>query len=326
MYHRSGSLGKALELCFQHQLYDDLEAIADDLTTGMFSSSLPFILLKLLISTTCSYRVAIIILFENTKSLHVCFVLFVVCHCLVGSGFFSGGSSNEASDDVLQRCATFFLEHEQYPKAVNLLVSAGQYERSLELCAQHRVRITEEMADLMTLPKQPTDDSTSSEVHKQRRQRLLIAVAELCERQNAFHLATKKYTQAGDRSRAMRSLLKSGDTEKIIFFAGVSRSREIYVLAANYLQSLNWSQNPEIVKNIIQFYSKARAYDQLANFFDACASVEIDEYQNYEKAVKALKEAIKHANKIKTAEKETKVALLEAKANAVGRFVEVGQQ
>ena len=50
--------------------------------------------------------------------------------------------------------------------------------------------------------------------------------------QGAYHLATKKFTQAGNRVKAMRALLKSGDTEKIIFFAGVSRQKEIYVMAA----------------------------------------------------------------------------------------------
>jgi intraflagellar transport protein 140 len=59
----------------------------------------------------------------------------------------------------------------------------------------------------------------------------------------------------------MKSLLKSGDTEKIIFFAGVSggKQKEIYVLAANYLQSLNWKADPEITKAIINFYTKVRA-------------------------------------------------------------------
>ena len=57
--------------------------------------------------------------------------------------------------------------------------------------------------------------------------------------QGAYHLATKKFTQAGNRVKAMRALLKSGDTEKIIFFAGVSRQKEIYVMAANYLQVNN---------------------------------------------------------------------------------------
>lgn len=72
----------------------------------------------------------------------------------------------------------------------------------------------------------------------------------------------------------MRALLKSGDTEKIVFFAGVSRQKEIYIMAANYLQSLDWRKEPEIMKNIISFYTKGRALDLLAGFYDACAQVQ----------------------------------------------------
>ena len=71
----------------------------------------------------------------------------------------------------------------------------------------------------------------------------------------------------------MRALLKSGDTEKIVFFAGVSRQKEIYVMAANYLQSLDWRKDPEVMKSIISFYTKGRALDLLAGFYDACAQV-----------------------------------------------------
>lgn len=71
----------------------------------------------------------------------------------------------------------------------------------------------------------------------------------------------------------MRALLKSGDTEKIVFFAGVSRQKEIYIMAANYLQSLDWRNDPEIMKNIISFYTKGRALDLLAGFYEACAEV-----------------------------------------------------
>ena len=62
--------------------------------------------------------------------------------------------------------------------------------------------------------------------------------------------------QAGDKTKAMKALIKSGDTEKIAFFAGVSRHPDIYVLAANYLQTLDWHAHPDIMKNIISFYSK----------------------------------------------------------------------
>ena len=73
--------------------------------------------------------------------------------------------------------------------------------------------------------------------------------------------------------QAMKALLKSGDTEKIIFFAGVSRQKDIYVMAANYLQTLDWRKDPEVMKNIIGFYTKGRAMESLAGFYDACAQV-----------------------------------------------------
>ena len=73
--------------------------------------------------------------------------------------------------------------------------------------------------------------------------------------------------------QAMKCLLKSGDTEKVVFFAGVSRQKDIYVMAANYLQSLDWRNNPEIMKNIISFYTKGRAMESLAGFYDVCAQV-----------------------------------------------------
>ena len=42
----------------------------------------------------------------------------------------------------------------------------------------------------------------------------------------------------------MGSLLKSGDTEKIVYFANKAREKEIYVMAANHLQTLDWRNDP----------------------------------------------------------------------------------
>lgn len=44
-------------------------------------------------------------------------------------------------------------------------------------------------------------------------------------------------------------------------------------MAANYLQSLDWRKNPDILKTIIGFYTKGRALDLLAGFYEACAQV-----------------------------------------------------
>lgn len=50
-----------------------------------------------------------------------------------------------------------------------------------------------------------------------------LILPQVCKRQGSFQLAAKKYTQAGNKSKAMKALLKGGDTEKIVFFAGEGR-------------------------------------------------------------------------------------------------------
>ncbi|XP_024408937.2 intraflagellar transport protein 140 homolog isoform X2 [Desmodus rotundus] len=220
---------------------------------------------------------------------------------------------------LLARCSDFFVEHSQYEKAVELLLAAKKYQEALQLCLEQNMTITEEMAEKMTVSKDCTDLSEES------RRELLEQIANCCVRQGNYHLATKKYTQAGNKVKAMRALLKSGDTEKIVFFAGVSRQKEIYIMAANYLQSLDWQKEPETMKNIISFYTKGRALDLLAGFYDACAQVEINEYQNYDKAHGALTEAYKCLSKAKAKsplDQETKLAQLQSKMTLVKRFIQ----
>ncbi|XP_072337471.1 LOW QUALITY PROTEIN: intraflagellar transport protein 140 homolog [Scyliorhinus torazame] len=228
---------------------------------------------------------------------------------------------DENSDPaLLSRCSDFLIEHKQFEKAVELLVTAKKYYEALHLCLEQNLTITEEMAEKMTVSKD------SKELSEDFRRDLLERIADCCMRQGNYHLATKKYTQAGNKTKAMRALLKSGDTEKIIFFTGVSRQKEIYIMAANYLQSLDWRKDPEIMKNIISFYTKGRALDLLAGFYDACAQVEIDEYQNYEKALGALTEAYKCLSKAKMksqSELEERLGQLQSKLTMVKKFVQI---
>uniref|UniRef100_A0A671LF64 Intraflagellar transport protein 140 homolog n=1 Tax=Sinocyclocheilus anshuiensis TaxID=1608454 RepID=A0A671LF64_9TELE len=227
---------------------------------------------------------------------------------------------NENSDPaLLARCSDFFIKHAQYQKAVELLVAAKKYHEALQLCLDQSLTITEDLAESLTVPKD------SSHLSEAGRKELLEKIADCCMRQGNYHLATKKYTQAGNKIKAMRALLKSGDTDKIVFFAGVSRQKEIYVMAANYLQSLDWRNDPEIMKNIIGFYTKGRALDLLAGFYEACAEVEIDDYQNYEKAYGALTEACKCLTKAKGRsgdEADSKLLILTHKLGLVKRFIQ----
>ncbi|KAJ8364162.1 hypothetical protein SKAU_G00129930 [Synaphobranchus kaupii] len=227
---------------------------------------------------------------------------------------------DENSDPaLLARCSDFFIKHSQYQKAVEMLVAAKKFHEALQLCLDQSLTITEELAESMTVSRD------SKDLPEEARKELLEKIADCCMRQGNYHLATKKYTQAGNKLKAMRALLKSGDTEKIVFFAGVSRQKEIYIMAANYLQSLDWRKDPEIMKNIIGFYTKGRALDLLTGFYEACAQVEIDDYQNYEKALGALTEAYKCLAKAKvrsTEEQESRLAELQHRITLVKRFVQ----
>ncbi|KAJ3249316.1 hypothetical protein HK104_007674 [Borealophlyctis nickersoniae] len=172
-----------------------------------------------------------------------------------------------------------------------------------------------------------TDDMADAETRSAVERALSLRVAECCAAQGAYHLACKKFTQGGDRLSAMKALLKSGDTEKIVFFANVSgpKQREIFVLAANYLQTLDWRNDTSIMKSIITFYTKAKALDSLAGFYESCAQVEIDEYQNYEKALGALRESLKCVTKAKDntiLNKDAMIASLQHRMDLIGQFVE----
>jgi len=217
---------------------------------------------------------------------------------------------------LLSRCASFFVEHGQHDRAVSLLVVAKKYTEAIKTCSENNVRLDESLVEKLTVPK--------GEMNGKLRDELLVQLGDCCMKQGEYHLACKKYTQASNRDRAMRALLKSGDTEKIVFFAGVSRHRTIYVMAANYLQSLDWRTDPDVMRNIINFYTKGKAFDSLANFYTACAQVEIDEYQNYEKAVGALTEAFKCLTKAKMTDKtkqENKITELKSKIALIKTFI-----
>lgn len=90
------------------------------------------------------------------------------------------------------------------------------------------------------------------------------------------------------------------------------------MIAANYLQSADWSNNPEILKNILTFYSRAKAFDRLANFYETCASVEIDENKDYEKAMSALKDAVKFWTK---ANQDQKSQLVSQKVYVIEKYL-----
>uniref|UniRef100_A0A914YQ40 Uncharacterized protein n=1 Tax=Panagrolaimus superbus TaxID=310955 RepID=A0A914YQ40_9BILA len=131
----------------------------------------------------------------------------------------------------------------------------------------------------------------------QARNQMLEEVAKCCLHQGNYHFAAKKFTQAGNKVEAMRALLKSGDTPKIILFTNTARNKDIYRMAGNYLQTLSWHDDMDLMRSIESFYVKGNALESLSAFYKACADVEIDEYKDYEKGLNAYVEALNTINK-----------------------------
>ncbi|KAI8819835.1 uncharacterized protein EV422DRAFT_87782 [Fimicolochytrium jonesii] len=213
---------------------------------------------------------------------------------------------------ILEKLSNYYQSHDKPSEALHLLLLAKRFDQALALIDQHQIPLTEELIEAI-----PLTDSAEDKA-------LLVQIADACMAQQQWALACKKYTQAGDRLRAMDALLRSGDTDKIIFFANVSgaKDRQIYVMASNYLQTLQWRNVPTYLKSIITFYTKARAWEHLASFYESCAAVEVDEFQNYEKALGALKEAIKVIDKIKDPQKrDHSLHQFESKVSTMAQFV-----
>lgn len=68
-----------------------------------------------------------------------------------------------------------------------------QYNSAIELCVQNNVPVTEELAEKLTMDK--------SLGNEEERAQVLTAVAESAQVQGNYHLAAKKFTQAGDKVR-----------------------------------------------------------------------------------------------------------------------------
>jgi len=253
LYHKAGSIQKALELCFSAQLFQPLHDIADDI-------------------------------------------------------------GPDADPNLQKKLADFFLQYGHFDKAVSLLLAGKQVSRALDLCVQHKVMISEEMADRML---------KDANVSKEEKPRVQEKIARCCEEQGQYHLATKMYTLAGNRVKAMKTLIRSGDTEKIIKYAQRSRREPMLLkLAANYLQTLDWHNDGSIMEHIINFYTKAKAFENLSLFYDACAQVEIDEYRDYEKALGALKKALAEMEKTSGVDRASKEENLMSRITLVRKFVD----
>lgn len=306
-FHFPFSLGNAVRICKENDLQDELWSVASTARSRDDKASA-----AAYFEESGDYKRAVE-LYHRAGFIHKAIEMAFASQQPEILQVIASELDQKSDPELISRCAEFFQSINLNQKAVLLLANARQFNAALEVCSKHAVPITETLAELLT----PNKD----EIPDEERNTILIQIGDLLQEQGDYHSATKKFTQAGEKIKAMKSLLKSGDTEKIVFFAGMSRQKEIYIMAANYLQSLDFQNDPKILKNIVTFYTKGQAYDLLANFYAVCAQAEIDEYRDYEKALKALQEAAKSLVKIST--NHSALERLQHSVLSVKRFIEL---
>lgn len=57
------------------------------------------------------------------------------------------------------------------------------------------------------------------------------------------------------------------------------------MIAAHYLQTTDWRNSPKVIQAIIQYYTKAQAFESLAGFYETVAESEIENSRDYKKAL-----------------------------------------
>ncbi|OAF69068.1 hypothetical protein A3Q56_03178 [Intoshia linei] len=180
-----------------------------------------------------------------------------------------------ADANMIKQCANFYTSNQQFDKAVDLLAKTGQHYEAIELCKNHNVRLNNELAEKLILN---VKNQNLSQLDKKK---FMNEIGELA------------FSQAGEREKAFKSLVRTGEKNKIITYAKRSKNKQVWLMAANYLQTIDNSQDELTMKSIITFYTNANAYESLARYYDSRAQVEIDEFKNYKNAYDALNESKK---------------------------------
>eukprot|EP00826_Nyctotherus_ovalis_P044555 TRINITY_DN4815_c0_g2_i2.p1 TRINITY_DN4815_c0_g2~~TRINITY_DN4815_c0_g2_i2.p1 ORF type:complete len:524 (+),score=176.41 TRINITY_DN4815_c0_g2_i2:152-1723(+) len=232
-------------------------------------------------------------------------------------------SLQETEDpEMLARNAQFMVDNGRYEEAVHLLLNAKNYEEAVELCERNNVPMSEDLAN-----KVITEAGAGVGSEEAKRQiNIVTRIARLCKQQGLFNVACQKYTQIGKKAKAMKCLIKQGNLQAIVGYANTAREPQVYILAANYLQNTNLHNNDiKVMSTIVAFYKKAKAYENLATFYENQAQNEIDEYREYKKALGAMTEAIRAIQRAPNAAKTGRQKQLEYRMKLIADFVKAQQ-
>nr|XP_026488352.1 intraflagellar transport protein 140 homolog [Vanessa tameamea] len=215
--------------------------------------------------------------------------------------------------ELAHTLAAHLREADHHSHAAALLATAGKYEEALDIVEQSSTPLSPELGARLAAP-----------AGTRGRDALLRRLADVLGTRGLYHQAAKRLAQIGDKAGALRWLLRSGDAERIATFAAASRDRATQLMAADFLRRrAPWRSRPDLARHVLHFYTRAKAYGKLAAFYAECAKMEIDDYENYEKALEALKEATRCLTKSSDPEMGTQMTAIQEQSTFVKRFIEI---
>ena len=173
--------------------------------------------------------------------------------------------------DTLKALAEYFSVQNDHEKALELFIKIKDYENAMKICENHKVKISQETANSMK-------DDLEKEKDNKIKQELTSRLAKLLMTQGDFEMAHDIYVKMDNLKKAMKCYIKMVDKNKVIEFAQICRNPELFILAANFLKNLDWT--PDIVKIIVSFFNKAKAYFNLSQFYTVLGVSEINEKKN----------------------------------------------
>lgn len=187
-YVRAQTYGNAVRICKDHDLPNDLWTVANSARSRDKAIAAAFF------EEIGEYKRAVE-LYHHSGMLHKAIEMAFASQQPETLQVIAAELDASSDPELIGRCADFFIQSQQAQKAANLLATAKQYERSLEICREHNVPITENLADLLS----PLKDDTERVLDTAERAKILTELGDILQIQGDYHTATKKFTQAGDK-------------------------------------------------------------------------------------------------------------------------------
>ncbi|XP_065318408.1 uncharacterized protein LOC135926453 isoform X1 [Gordionus sp. m RMFG-2023] len=201
---------------------------------------------------------------------------------------------------LVQSVIDIFVSHNQIEKSIRIYLKIGEESQAIQLCVDKLPNFVNQLTDLLMIRTTEGENLINRFRELERDTKSFTKLA-LCATKTGNHqTACKIYNSIlGDKIEAMKCLIKSGDIPQILLFSRLAKRPQIYIMAANYLQTTdNWQTQPEIFKTIVENYTKAKAYVQLVTFFESYAQDKIDK-NDYSQALTILLQALKFVPKVK---------------------------